>query len=48
MTLLIVEDNLKLAANLQRLLELEGHAVAVAHDGEEGLRRALAERRCRS
>jgi DNA-binding response OmpR family regulator len=44
MTILIVEDNLKLAANLQRLLELEGHAVAVAHDGEEGLRRALAER----
>ena len=35
---------MKLAANLQRLLELEGHAVAVAHDGEEGLRRALAER----
>jgi DNA-binding response OmpR family regulator len=44
MTILLVEDNLKLAANLQRLLELEGHAVAVAHDGEEGLRRALAER----
>ena len=44
MTILIVEDNLKLAANLRRLLELEGHAVAVAHDGEEGLRRALAER----
>jgi DNA-binding response OmpR family regulator len=44
MTILIVEDNVKLAANLQRLLELEGHAVAVAHDGEEGLRRALSER----
>jgi DNA-binding response OmpR family regulator len=44
MTILVVEDNLKLAANLQSLLELEGHAVAVAHDGEEGLRRALAER----
>jgi two-component system, OmpR family, response regulator len=44
MTILIVEDNLKLAANLRRLLELEGHAVAVAHDGEDGLRRALAER----
>ena len=44
MTILIVEDNLKLAANLRRLLELEGHAVAVAHDGEEGLCRALAER----
>jgi len=44
MTILIVEDNLKLAANLRSILELEGHAVAVAHDGEEGLRRALAER----
>ena len=44
MTILVVEDNLKLAANLQSLLELEGHAVAVAHDGEEGPRRALAER----
>ena len=44
MTILIIEDNVKLAANLQRLLELEGHAVAVAHDGEVGLRRALSER----
>jgi DNA-binding response OmpR family regulator len=43
MTILIVEDNLKLAANLRDLLKLEGHAVVVAHDGEEGLRRALAE-----
>ncbi len=39
MTILIVEDNLKLAANLRDLLQLEGHAVVVAHDGEEGLRR---------
>jgi DNA-binding response OmpR family regulator len=44
MTILIVEDNVKLAANLRDLLRLEGHAVAVAHDGEEGLRRALCER----
>jgi DNA-binding response OmpR family regulator len=44
MTILIVEDNLKLAANLRDLLQLEGHAVVVAHDGEEGLRRALTER----
>jgi DNA-binding response OmpR family regulator len=44
MTILIVEDNQKLAANLRDLLRLEGHAVAVAHDGEEALRRALAER----
>jgi DNA-binding response OmpR family regulator len=43
-TILIVEDNVKLAANLQRLFELEGHAVALAHDGEDGLRRALSER----
>jgi len=44
MTILIVEDNRKLADNLGRLLELEGHAVAIAYDGEDGLRRALAER----
>ena len=44
MTILIIEDNEKLAANLRELLQLEGHAVAVAHDGEEGLRRALSER----
>ena len=44
MTILIVEDNVKLAANLRDLLQLEGHAVVIAHDGEEGLRRALAER----
>ena len=44
MTILVVEDNLRLAANLRDLLQLEGHAVVVAHDGEEGLRRALAER----
>ena len=30
MTILIVEDNLKLAANLRDLLQLEGHAVVVA------------------
>ena len=39
MTILIIEDNVRLAANLRDLLQLEGHAVAVAHDGEEGLRR---------
>ena len=44
MTILVVEDNRRLAANLRELLELEGHAVALAHDGEEGLRRALGER----
>jgi DNA-binding response OmpR family regulator len=44
MTILIIEDNERLAANLRDLLQLEGHAVAMAHDGEEGLRRALSER----
>lgn len=44
MTLLVIEDNVRLAANLQELLRLEGHAVVLAHDGEEGLARALAER----
>jgi two-component system, OmpR family, response regulator len=44
MTILIIEDNERLAANLRELLQLEGHAVAVAHDGEEGLRRAVSER----
>jgi DNA-binding response OmpR family regulator len=44
MTILIIEDNVRLATNLRDLLELEGHAVAVAHDGEEGLRRAISER----
>ena len=44
MTILIIEDNEHLAANLRDLLQLEGHAVAVAHDGEEGLRRAVSER----
>ena len=44
MTILIIEDNERLAANLRDLLQLEGHAVAIAHDGEEGLRRATSER----
>ena len=43
MSILIVEDNERLAANLAELLRLEGHSVAVAHDGEEGLQRALGE-----
>jgi len=44
MTILIIEDNVRLAANLRDLLQLEGYAVAIAYDGEEGLRRALSER----
>lgn len=37
MRLLVVEDELKLAAYLKRGLEAEGHAVDVVDDGEEGL-----------
>lgn len=37
MRLLVVEDEVKLAAYLKRGLEADGHAVDVAHDGEEGL-----------
>jgi two-component system OmpR family response regulator len=35
--LLLVEDDLKVAAAVQRGLEAEGYAVEVAHDGEDGL-----------
>ncbi|GBE21616.1 transcriptional regulatory protein TcrA [bacterium BMS3Bbin01] len=35
--LLVVEDEVKLASYVKRGLEAEGHAVDVAHDGEEGL-----------
>src|SRR5579883_3076760 len=41
MRILVVEDERKLAAVLQRGLREHGYAVDVAHDGEEGL--ALAE-----
>lgn len=37
MRLLVVEDEVKLAAYIKRGLEAEGHAVDIAHDGEEGL-----------
>jgi len=37
MRLLVIEDELKLAAYLKRGLEADGHAVDVAGDGEEGL-----------
>ncbi len=39
--ILIVEDNPDLAYGLRNNLEIEGHEVEVAADGEEGLRRAL-------
>jgi two-component system response regulator MprA len=36
--ILIVEDKKSLAVHLGRALEIEGHAVTLAYDGEEGLR----------
>jgi DNA-binding response OmpR family regulator len=42
MDILIVEDNRRLAANLRRYLELEGYSADVAHDGVEGLEKAIA------
>jgi DNA-binding response OmpR family regulator len=40
MKLLLVEDDAKIAAAVQRGLEAEGFSVEVAHDGDEGLWRA--------
>jgi len=39
---LVVEDNFDAAESLRLVLELSGHAVAVAHTGEEGLTQAEA------
>ncbi len=41
MTLLIIEDNLKLARNLKKSFEIEKYIVDVAHDGESGLQKAI-------
>ena len=38
---LVVEDEVRLAATLQDLLELNGYTVDVCHDGEAGLDNAL-------
>jgi two-component system CheB/CheR fusion protein len=38
--ILVIEDNLDAAESLQLALEYEGHEVAVAHDGPEGIERA--------
>src|SRR5690349_7897304 len=38
--ILVVEDDPRLAATLQRVLAAEGHDVEVAGDGNDGLRRA--------
>ena len=41
MRVLIVEDEVRLAATLQDLLELNGYTADVCHDGERGLDNAL-------
>ena len=41
MRALVVEDEVRLAATLQDLLELNGYASDIAHDGEAGLDNAL-------
>jgi len=38
--ILVIEDNLDAAESLRLALELEGHEVAVAHDGPQGIARA--------
>jgi two-component system copper resistance phosphate regulon response regulator CusR len=43
MSILIIEDNQKLAQNIQRYLQSERYAVALAFDGESGLQRARTE-----
>ena len=41
---LVVDDNFDAAETMAMLLELEGHEVRIAHDGQEALTIALAER----
>ncbi len=41
-SILVVEDNRDTADSLAMLLGMEGHEVVVAHDGDEGLRKAEA------
>ncbi len=41
MHILIIEDHVKLAENIQKYLETERYAVSVSHDGNEGLEKAL-------
>lgn len=42
MRILVVEDEVRLAATLQDLLEMNGYAADVCHDGEAGLDNALS------
>lgn len=41
MHILVVEDQEKLADNIRRFLEMEHYAVTVAHDGNDGLMKAM-------
>jgi DNA-binding response OmpR family regulator len=41
-TVLVVEDDVRLATLIAEVLEEDGHAVLVAHDGEQALSEALA------
>ena len=43
-TLLVIEDEAPLRANLVRILSAEGYRVIAAADGDEGLRRAREDR----
>ena len=42
MRVLVIEDETRLAATLRDLLEMDGYAVDVCHDGEAGLDNALS------
>ena len=42
MRVLVIEDELRLAATLQDLLELDGYTADISHDGESGLDNALS------
>ena len=41
MRVLVIEDEVRLAATLQDLLEMEGYTTDICHDGESGLDNAL-------
>src|SRR4026207_445531 len=41
--ILLIDDDVREASSLQRLLQTEGYQVAVEHRGEEGCRRARSE-----
>lgn len=43
MRILLIEDQQKLAQNMQKFLELEKYAVTVSHDGREGFELAMTQ-----